>query len=370
MNRDIDLPEDGYDCNPDTHVVFSGGFTIQRQPASGGVIDAEITEMTLTAGDGTVLVAGAGLGAGGGLMPTLGTTTDNGDGTGYSSFDVFFEIDVLGSGRSIRNGDVTPGTGDGTDFGAISPGGGQKARDFTIRNDGTATLELTGTPLVQITGPGVGDFTVTVQPADDSLHNGANTTFRSVFAPQNAGVRTATVTIASTDADESPYTFTIRGTGLAPSVSVADTAVTEGDAGTADAVFTLTISADPFAAVDVAYVTGDGTAKAADDYQAAAGIVTFLPGGSRTQTVSVSVFGDTDPEPDETFFLNLTGATNAGIGRAKATATVRKPDGRVSPRDPKGRAVFNDRDGEPVTVRLAGPGDASASTSSRRSTAW
>lgn len=88
----------------DAILNFAGPFTVQRQAAAAGVIDAEITQMSLAGGGGVTLVAGAGLGQGGVLQPSLGTTTDIGGGTGNATFDVFFEVD-LGGGTYVYNWD-------------------------------------------------------------------------------------------------------------------------------------------------------------------------------------------------------------------------------------------------------------------------
>ena len=51
-----------------------------------------------------------------------------------------------------------------------------------------------------------------MQPAD-RLIPGASTSLAISFRPAALGVRTATVRIASNDADENPYELVIRGTG-------------------------------------------------------------------------------------------------------------------------------------------------------------
>ena len=71
----------------------------------------------------------------------------------------------------------------------------------------------------------------------------------------------------------------------------------------------------------VIYATGDGTAVAGSDYVAAAGTVTFNP-GITTQTVTVRVNGDTTFEANETFTVNLSGATNAAIVGGTGTGTI------------------------------------------------
>ena len=122
------------------------------------------------------------------------------------------EIDVRGNGTSIADGDTTPSTSDHTDFGSVDTSSGTVTRTFTIANTGTASLSLTGSPLVQVSGSHAADFTVTVQPSSSVAANGT-TTFQVRFDPSSSGLRTATITIWNNDSNESPYDFTIQGTG-------------------------------------------------------------------------------------------------------------------------------------------------------------
>ena len=124
-------------------------------------------------------------------------------------------MDVQGNGHTISNGDTSPSTTDDTDFGAISIAGGTVDHTFTIKNTGTADLNLTSTPKVQVTGTDAGDFTVTVQPTSPVASGGGTTTFTVRFDPSAAGTRSATISIDNDDADENPYNFAIRGTGVA-----------------------------------------------------------------------------------------------------------------------------------------------------------
>jgi len=75
--------------------------------------------------------------------------------------------------------------------------------------------------------------------------------------------------------------------------------VAEGNAGTVNAVFMVTISATSGQTVMVQYATANGTATEGSDYTATSGILTFAPGGPLTQTILVSVLGDRVDEPDE-----------------------------------------------------------------------
>jgi hypothetical protein len=83
--------------------------------------------------------------------------------------------------------------------------------------------------------------------------------------------------------------------------------------------------------VTVNYATADGTATTSgSDYTAASGTLSFAP-SAPTRTFTVAVQGDTVPESDETFVVNLSAATNAVIGDAQAIGTIVNDDGPAGP---------------------------------------
>jgi probable HAF family extracellular repeat protein len=94
-----------------------------------------------------------------------------------------------------------------------------------------------------------------------------------------------------------------------PSVSIGDVTITEGNAGTTNAVFTVTLSAPASVPVTVHFATGNGTASAGSDYSAHSGTLTFAP-GQTTATVTVAVNGDVIAEPNETFQASLSQAAD------------------------------------------------------------
>lgn len=140
------------------------------------------------------------------------------------------EIDVLGNSVSIVDGDSTPSLSDHTDFGSALVTGGTVVRTFTVRNTGSAALNLSGTPKVVVGGVQAAEFTVTAQPFSPVAAAGT-TTFQVTFDPAGAGPRSATLSIANDDADENPYDFSIQGSGTAPEMDVQGNAVSivDGD---------------------------------------------------------------------------------------------------------------------------------------------
>lgn len=141
------------------------------------------------------------------------------------------DIDVRGPHISITNGDDTPSSSDGTDFGSAAIGK-QYGKMWNIYNIGTATLNLTGTPGIQISGPHAADFRV-LQLYNNTLAPGAYSEVDMVFKPTGAGLRTATITIPNNDPDENPFVFAIQGTGIGiPDIDVRGhgISITNGDA--------------------------------------------------------------------------------------------------------------------------------------------
>jgi hypothetical protein len=113
---------------------------------------------------------------------------------------------------------------------------------------------------------------------------------------------------------------------LTPRLVIDDVVVIEGDAGTTNATFTVSLSGVS-QLVTVDYATADGSATTADnDYVAASGQVTFQP-GETSQPVTVVINSDLTDEPDETLFVNLSNATNATIGDDQGIGTIINDDG-------------------------------------------
>jgi uncharacterized repeat protein (TIGR01451 family) len=120
------------------------------------------------------------------------------------------EMEVGWNGVAIPDGNDPPSVANGTDFEEATVGLETVEHTFTITNTGAGVLHLDSTP--QITGD-TADFTVTSSyPSGTEVAPGGTTTFVITFAPTEAGLREATVSISSNDPDH-PYTFSIQGTG-------------------------------------------------------------------------------------------------------------------------------------------------------------
>jgi hypothetical protein len=123
-------------------------------------------------------------------------------------------MSITGNGGiAITNGSTTPSTSNGTDFGPTTVTSGSVSQTYTIKNSGTAILNLTGNPLVSISGTNAADFSVTTQPSSTVAMSGGTTTFVVKFVPSSQGLRTAKISISNNDSAHNPYTFSIQGNG-------------------------------------------------------------------------------------------------------------------------------------------------------------
>ena len=124
-------------------------------------------------------------------------------------------------------------------------------------------------------------------------------------------------------------TLLVVPASLAPSISIGDAGLAEGDGGTTSAVFTVTLSKPSGQTVSASFATADGTATAGQDYVPASGTVSFAP-GSTAQPVAVDVLGDTILEADETFVVNLSNPVNGTIGDGQGLGTIVDDDAGIS----------------------------------------
>jgi hypothetical protein len=149
-----------------------------------------------------------------------------------------------------------------------------------------------GQTIKQIVVPVVGDTTIEIAESFTlNLTNAVNATFADATA-QGSITDNDTVTI-----------------------SIGAATVTEVNAGTRDAVFTVSLSAVSGSTVTVDFTTANGSAVAPSDYLSVSGTLTFAPGEVSKQ-ITVQTVGDVVVEANETFSVNLSNPTNATIAGA------------------------------------------------------
>jgi hypothetical protein len=113
-----------------------------------------------------------------------------------------------------------------------------------------------------------------------------------------------------------------------PTLSIDDVTVGEGDTGSTNAIFTVTLSAPSGRSVAVPIATQGGTATSGVDFRSVSGQLTFLPGQTAGQ-IFVPVIGDKMVEGTETFVVNLGSPTNATIMRAQGVGNIIDDDALI-----------------------------------------
>ncbi len=275
------------------------------------------------------------LGAGNG---TLGTPTDYLTGwspqaVAIADFTNDGKVDLITVGQTV---DVLPGLGNGT-F--------QPVQRQYIDPVAVATADFNGDGKLDA---------VTVEPsigASILLGRGDGTFALPIDA--GAGASPMGVTVGDFNRDGKPDVAVANGGSdnlsvmindgnwpalNAPTLSINDPTITEGNAGTTNLTFVVTLSAAYSQDVTVKYATADGDyywsrALAGEDYQSTSGTVT-IKAGQTSATLTVPIIGDRTGEESEAFKVKLSGATNAFISDSIGVGTIFDDEPRISIESP------------------------------------
>ncbi|MDQ2793232.1 MAG: T9SS type A sorting domain-containing protein [Bacteroidota bacterium] len=292
-------------------LVYStnGAFLVSNQIGSSQAVNTSNTTLAFSTG-GTLLqsqigtvsyrlyiynIAANGTGTGGGNIYLLDNGTKaitvNGIVTAGTAVP---EINLAQGATTILNGTGSYG------FGPTVVGNSTAATPFTIQNLGTAVLNLTGTPIVAITG-NTADFVLT-QPTAATVAAGGSLPFTIAFAPTSTGTKTVSISIANNDSDENPYTFTVTGTGVVAPVVTSFMPVT-GPVGTV-----VTITGTDF--TSTATVSFNGTAATAVTFNSTTSLTATVPTGATTGTITVATaYGSST----STAIFTVTATPTAGL---------------------------------------------------------
>lgn len=121
------------------------------------------------------------------------------------------EINLLGNGVSIVDGNTTPSSSDNTDFLSVCVNT-VTVRTFSIQNTGGSPLSISN---ISLSGAGATSFSIGSLSPASPIAAGGSATFAVTFTPTTSGVQTATLDINSNDCDEALYDVVITGTANA-----------------------------------------------------------------------------------------------------------------------------------------------------------
>ena len=254
-------------------------------------------------------------------------------------FDENFSVSLSGA----SNAEIAPGGGVGTieDDDALPTLAGADL-DIVEGNSGTTAAEFT----VSLSALSGKDVTVSYATANGSALAGEDYVGSSgqITIPAGQASATITVQVNGDTTDEGMEDFTVnlatpvnatiadpQMNGLilsddtAPTISIGDAEVVEGQSGTTTLEFPVQLSEFSGKHISVSYATADGSATAGEDYVAANGVLD-IPAGQASGTISVTINGDTDIEDSETLTATISNPTNAALGEVTGTGTIINDD--------------------------------------------
>ncbi|MBI5857527.1 MAG: HYR domain-containing protein [Sphingobacteriales bacterium] len=131
--------------------------------------------------------------------------------------------------------------------------------------------------------------------------------------------------------DDFSITPTFTGGGV--NLTINDVSANEGNAGTTNFTFTVSLSSPaPAGGVTFDIATQDNTATVADnDYSTNSLTGQTIAAGNSTYSFTVQVNGDATVEPNETFFVNVTNVTGATVSDGQGQGTIVNDDVSLVP---------------------------------------
>jgi hypothetical protein len=226
-------------------------------------------------------------------------------GDGFGGFANVVNYAAGGTPVGIVLGDFNAHNGDGNLDIAVSTSSGSGVSVLLGRGNGTFTPSVPSTSDASLVGVATGDFNgdgwLDAAAANSSGNSASVFVNDQVWPPLDA-----------------------------PSLSINDATVTEGNMGTVTANFTVSLSAAYTQPVTVQYATVDGSATAAGgDYVATSGTLTFGV-GDVSKPIAITVNGDRIAEWSENFSIRLSAPTNAFISDPSGMVAIQDDEQTVS----------------------------------------
>jgi hypothetical protein len=213
--------------------------------------------------------------------------------------------------------------------------------DVTQAEGSTATTNFVFS--VTLTGAVQGGFTVPFSTADGSATQPGDYASNSntlTFTGTDGETKTITVAVVGDTILEPNETFTVglgspsnaavsvsdnSGLGTitnddAASIAINNVALAEGNSGSTNFGFTVTLTGAVQGGFSVPFSTADGSATQPGDYASSSGTLNFNGNLGETKAITIAVVGDIIPEAGENFFVNL-GSATAGVSVSQAQGT-------------------------------------------------
>lgn len=311
----------------------NAGVTVSLNQIAADPITVHYTTSGGTAGAGTDYTTSSGT-----LTFPVGTTTQTIDvpildgATAGNTFNVVLSSPTGGASISSGTSTVTISNAASVPSLSVADISVNEATSGSVTADLTVTLSAASSEPVMVsyaTADGTAVAGTNYTAATGTLTFPAGTTTEPISVTVLGGVASAAGFVVNLNTpvnatiSNGSATVTIENPSSSqPSLSIADLSQDEGVGANSTFDFVVTLSAPSTNIVAVNYATADGTATVANnDYQATSGTLTF-PAGATSETIPVTVIGNTTVGPNLTFTVNLTAPSNAALAKASATGTI------------------------------------------------
>lgn len=163
-------------------------------------------------------------------------------------------------------------------------------------------------------------------PTPTAVLSNSTAAIRKTLGCTITGNNTADFDVAAPTPRNTSSTLNPCGGPGVPAISAANVSVVEGDSGLTPMLFEIELSAPAGAGgVTFNYATADGSAAAPGDYESVSGTRTIAEGDSSTM-IMVNAVGNTIPQADRSFTLNLTAINGALPATLAITGTIEDDD--------------------------------------------
>ena len=316
-------------------------FTISLSAVSGvnAVGNYATANVSATAGADYVAIASTPFTIAAGATSTTVSVTVNGDTLleGNETFSLNLSS-VTGTTNATASGTGTITDDDAPASITVSSGNNQSTGVSTnfasplvalVKNaNGNAVQSV----IVTFTAPASGASSVfsTSTNTINVVTNASGLASSGTFAANATAGTNYTVTAAAIGGSSPSVNFTLSNTAP-PVINVGNASLTEGDSGTANLTFNVTLTSPSASTVTVNYSTANGTAIAGTDYTAVSGVVTFTPGVT-SQPINVPILGNTIFQANRQFTVTLSSPSGGGssLGTSTGTATINDDDAPTS----------------------------------------
>lgn len=288
----------------------SGSVVIPANASSASIIVSTINDTT-DEPDKSLIVTLAGVSGGtsalGATVSATGTIVDDDD-------TVTSLVTISGTSSVVEGGALTYTVN-------VSPvSTSQLTVNYDLSGTATSGSDYTAPSGSVVIPANASSASITVSTINDSTDEPDKTVIielTSVTGGKSALGATVSVTGTIID-DDVPVVVPLT-------VSIADSSGLEGNTVNGLLNFTVSLSRVDAQAVQVGYVTTNGTALAGQDFQSTNGIIA-IPAGQTSGIISVMLIGDVIIENNETFSVTLFNPSVAALGDFSGTGTLLDDD--------------------------------------------